>query len=447
MDQAPGPEGRHLMGALSSFKRDSLSLMTDLMKFGGITRVRLGPYLVHQVTGPEHVKYVLQDNQDNFRRGRFYQGFNLFMGRGMLTTDGAEWRVRRQVSQPFFQRARLNANSGVITDCAADLVARWDRHAEQGEPVEVVDDMMWLAMGVLSRMLFGTDLRDRADELIPAVRFSLKAMILTGEVKQILPRWMPTRYRRRLKRHQATLNRIMGDIIAAHRAGKGDPDDLVSAMLAATDSESGQPWSDRQIRAELKTLFMAGHETTGCGLAWTLYAVAEHDDVRRTLEAELDQVLGDRPPTPADLPNLPYLQQVVDESLRLYPPIWAFPRDTVEDDEIGGYHVPAGTTLLIPPYAAHRNPETWPSPETFDPERFCPAKAGPARYTYLPFGGGARRCIGHAMALLEMQFTVAMIVQRFRLSLVPGQDVKPTGLVSLRPSGGIRMRLARRKGQ
>lgn len=441
---APGPDGRHLMGALSSFKRDSLRLITELQqRYGGIARVRMGPYLVHQVTGPEFVKHILQDNPDNYRRGRFYQGFNLFMGRGMLTTDGDQWRMRRQVSQPFLQRGWLHQASPVITDSVAELLARWAGPAERGESVELVDDMMWLAMGVLSRMLFGVDLRDRAAELLPAVRFSLKAMILTGELVQMLPRWVPTRYQRDLKRYQGVLNRVMDDIIAVHRAGRGDPDDLVSALLAATDPATGGPWPDRWIRAELKTLFMAGHETTGCGLAWTLYAVAQHAEVRRRLEAELDRVLGDRPPTPEDLPNLPYLRQVVDESLRQYPPIWVFPRDTVADDEIGGHHIPAGTTILIPPYAAHHNPATWENPEAFDPERFCPVQPGPARYTYLPFGGGARRCIGYYMALLEIQFAVAMIVRRYRLSLAPGQQVTPAGLVSLRPAGGIRMHLTR----
>ncbi|MEV0587133.1 cytochrome P450 [Nonomuraea sp. NPDC050310] len=442
---APGPEGRHLMGALSSFKRDSLSLLTELQGYGGIARVRLGPYLVHQLTGPEFIKHVLQDNVDNYRRGRFYQGFNLFMGRGMLTTDGPEWRARRDVSQPFFQRSWLHGASGVITASVEELLERWGAAADRGEEVELVDDMMWLAMGVLSRMLFGVDLRERYAELAPAVRFSLKAMILTGEVSQMLPRWVPTRYRRELRRHQGVLNRVMDDVIALHRAGGGDPDDLVSALLSATDAETGRPWPDRQIRAELKTLFLAGHETTGCALAWTLYSVATHDEVRRKLETELGDVLGDRAPVPADLPRLPYLRQVVDESLRLHPPIWVFPRDLVEDDVIGGYHVPAGTTLLIPPYAAHRNPEVWKNPDEFDPERFCPAGPGPARYSYLPFGGGPRRCVGYAMALLELQFALAMIVRRFTLSLVPDQRVVPIGLVSLRPAGGIRLRLTRKR--
>ncbi|MFI9405147.1 cytochrome P450 [Nocardia sp. NPDC052316] len=438
--QAPGPEGDHLMGALSKFKSNSLGLITDLQgKYGGIVRVKLGPYLVHQLTEPSAIKHVLQDNPDNYRRGRFYQGFNLFMGRGMLTTDGAEWRKRKQLSQPFFQRARIEAAAPIITDCVEDLLARWSGPAERGEVIDITDDLMWLSMGVLSRALFGIDLRERAEELVPAVRFSLKAMIITGKVEQMLPQWVPTRYQRDLKRYQAVLNNVIDDVITAQQGT--DDDNLVNALLAARDPDTGEPWDRRAIRAELKTHFMAGHETTGCGLAWTLYSIAQHVDVRRKLTDELDTVLDGRTPTVEDLANLPYLRQVVDESLRLNPPIWLFPREAIADDEIGGYHVPAGTSVLIPPYAAHHNPEVWDSPEAFDPERFCPAAAGPTRYSYLPFGGGGRRCIGSHLATLELQLTVAMVAQRYRLSLASGEHVLPTGLVSLRPQAGVRMRL------
>lgn len=455
---APGPDGGHLMGALSRFKSNSLGLITDLQqKFGGIVRVRLGPYLVHQLTSPSAVKHVLQDNLNNYRRGRFYQGFTLFMGHGMLTTDGAEWKMRRQLSQPYFQRSRVEAATPIIVDCVTDLLRRWDVAARQGEVVDITDDMTCLSMGVLSRTLFGMDLRERATELLPAVRFSLKAMIITGKLNQMLPRWVPTRYQRALKRSQAALNRVMDDVIAHHRAGHGDPEDLVSALLAAVDPDTGQPWSDRAIRAELKTLFMAGHETTGCGLAWTLYSLAQHDDVRTRLEHELAEVLGGRTPTPQDLPNMPYLRGVVDESLRLHPPIWVFPREAVTDDQIDGYDIPAGSTVLLAPYAAHRNAEAWDSPETFDPGRFCPVSAshngsaqttGSAertRYRYFPFGGGARRCIGYRLALLELQLTVAMVVQRYTLSAAANHPVVPTGLVSLRPSPGVSIRISPRE--
>lgn len=441
--RAPGPGGSVLFGALSSFKKDTLKLLVELQRrYGGIVRTKMGPYLVHQVTAPEHVKHVLQSNSGNYARGRFYQGFKLFFGHGMLTTDGAEWKTRRAVSQPFFLRARLRAGAPAITDTVNELLDSWSGPAERGEPVDITDDMMRLAMGVLGRLLYGVDLRVYADRLLPAVRFALKAMILTGELKQMLPRWVPTSYQRQLKQHQRVLNGVMDEIIALHRRGEGQDDSVVAALLHATHDVTGKPFTNTQIRAELKTLFLAGHETTGCALTWTLYAVAQHADVRRTLEKELTDVLGGRVPTADDLPNLPYLRQVVDESLRLYPPIWLFPRDAIEDDEIGGYHVPAGTTVLIPLYAAHHNADTWENPEAFDPQRFCPAHRARDRYDYFPFGGGARKCIGMDLALLEIQLAVAMIAQRYRLSLVAGHPVTPGALVSLRPLPNVLMTIS-----
>ncbi len=446
--EAPGPGGSVLFGALSSFKKDTLKLLVDVQRrFGGIARMKMGPYLVHQVTKPEYVKHVLQDNAPNYGRGRFYRGFGLFFGRGMLTTDGPEWRTRRAVSQPFFHRAKLRANSAVITEVTDDLVERWAEPARTGQAVDITDDMMKLAMGVLGRMLFGVDLRDYAERLLPSVRFSLKAMILTGEVKQMLPPWVPTKYRRELKGHQKVLNDVMNEIIDLHRAGGGSADSIVSALLSATHEVTGQPFTQGQIRAELKTLFLAGHETTGCALTWTLYGIAQHVAVRDKLEAELAEVLDGRTPTADDLLRLPYLRQVVDESLRMYPPIWLFPRDAIEDDTIGGYRIPAGSTVLISLYAAHHNAETWPNPEAFDPERFCPAhqgKGGRDRYDYFPFGGGARKCVGMDLALLELQLAVAVIAQRYRLELVAGHPVTPSALVSLRPQPEVLMRIVER---
>jgi cytochrome P450 len=251
----------------------------------------------------------------------------------------------------------------------------------------------------------------------------------------MLPKWVPTRYQRDLKHYQGVLNGVMDEIINLHRDGGGSPDSVVAALLKATHEVTGQPFTQQQIRAELKTLFLAGHETTGCALAWTVYAIAQHPEVRRRLEAELAEVLDGRVPTAEDLPELTYLKQVVDETLRMYPPIWLFPRDAVADDVIGGYHVPAGSTVLIPPYAAHHNAAVWANPEAFDPERFCPAnvKSGRDRYDYFPFGGGNRKCIGMDLALLEIQLAIAMLVQRFRFSLVAGHPVTPGALVSLRP--------------
>lgn len=445
--QAPGPEGTFLFGRAAGFRRDTLGLLRQLQdEYGGIVRVRLGPYLVHQITDPALVKHVLQDRPGDYERGRFYQGFNLFFGRGMLTTDDAEWRQRRLVSQPFLSHAAVVAAAPVITECVSDLLRRWADPAARGEPVDIVPDMMWLASGVLSRALFGTDLRERADDLLPAVRFAITAMILNGSVEQMLPSWLPTRYQRRLRRSRGVLNEAMTDVITAHRESPAQAG-LMAALLEAVWPDTGEPWDERQIRAELKTHFLAGHETTGCALSWTLYAIAREPEVQSRLSEELGHALGGRQPTVADLPQLTYLQQVIDESLRNYPPIWSFPRGVKFDHELGGCHIPAGSSLLLSPYAAHHHPDHWHDPDTFDPDRFAPMQPGPTRYTYFPFGGGPRRCIGSDLARTELQLALAMIVQRYQLHLEPAQHIVPAPLVSLRPLPGIIMKLSdNRKG-
>jgi cytochrome P450 len=422
-----------LLGRLAKFQRDPLRMMLELQRaHGDVVRLRLGPHLVHQVTDPDAIRSVLHERDPDFRRGRFYARFRLFFGRGMLTTDRDAWRRRRRVSQPFFHRPRLEASASVITERTAAMLDRWQGRTEA---FDVVPELMGLSLDVLGRMLLGMDLSDDMDRIGPAVRFSLKAMILTGEIDQMLPAWLPTRYNRTLKRSKRVLDETIDRVVAEHRGGRCPGPDLVSTLLA-------EDWTEREVHDELMTVFLAGHETTGCGLAWTLYALAEHPDVRERLEEELAAVLGERTPTAGDLHRLPYLCRVVDESLRLYPPIWLFPRDANVDGALCGYHVPANTSILLTPYASHHNPAHWDDPETFDPDRFLPERsAGRPRYAYLPFGGGRRQCIGYYLALLELRLITAMVVQRFRLRVVPDHPVVCGPLVSLRPLHGIRVTL------
>jgi cytochrome P450 len=428
---------------LSRFQRDPLRMLLELQReFGEVVRVRLGPHLVHQVTDPGAIRTVLHEHDAEYRRGKFYARFRLFFGRGMLTTDREAWRRRRRESQPFFHRQRLEAGAPAITERTAAMLDRWRDLAGRGEAFDIVPELMGLSLAVLGRMLLGMDLSDDMDRIGPAVRFSLKAMILTGELDQMLPGWLPTRYNRTMGRSKRVLDQTIERVVAEHRGGGCPAPDLVSTLLAARDPETDRPWTDREVHDELMTIFLAGHETTGCGLAWTLYAIAEHPEVRRRLEAELASVLGGRVPAADDLPRLPYLSRVVDESLRRYPPIWLFPRDANADGELGGYRIPANTSILLTPYASHHNPAYWDDPEEFDPDRFLPERsAGRPRYAYLPFGGGRRQCIGYYLALLELRLIVAMVVQRFRLRVVPDHPVVCGPLVSLRPLHGIRVTL------
>jgi cytochrome P450 len=438
---APGPKG----GQLGRFDRDAIGFVTELEReYGGIVRITLGPFVVHLVSDPAAVKHILQDNAHNYVRGKFYGNFDLFFGRGMLTTDGAEWRERRQVSQPFFHKPRLVEKSPAITACAEDLVDSWEAAADRDELVDVTDGVMTMAMGVFGRMFLGVDLRPFAAELQPATLFAMQAVLRSGSVSQLLPRWVPTTYRKTVRRHQATLDGVLNEVVERHVRGEVEEHTVVSALLEARDA-AGEPWPREKVLAELKTLFLAGHETTGCSIVWTLHALSRHPEVRRELEAELAKVLGGRTPTVEDLADLPYLRQVVAESLRLYPAVWSYPRDVVADDTIGGYHIPAGSSVLLSSYMTQHSRSLWENPEAFDVRRFCPAHqdADRPKYAYYPFGGGARKCIGFEAALMEVQLVVATVAQRVRMDLAPGRPIGMWPKASLRPMPNVLMSATR----
>jgi cytochrome P450 len=260
-----------------------------------------------------------------------------------------------------------------------------------------------------------------------------------------VPSWIPTRRNLREKRALAQLDALIQELIRARRASEQDAEDLLSILLMAVDEESGARMSDRQLRDEMMTLFLAGHETTANALTWTWYLLSKHAEVEARLLEELQRVLAGRPPTVADLPHLPYTEMVVREALRLYPPAPGFTREPIEDVRIGGYDVPKGSLVAVITYALHRDPRFFDDPEKFDPERFAPGwEERIPRYAYLPFGGGPRVCIGNAFAMTEARLILATVAQRYELSLEPNQEVVPVQLVTVRPKNGIRMRLAKR---
>jgi cytochrome P450 len=437
---APGPRGSLVMGNLPAFREDAIKMLMDLQReYGDVARQRLGPYLVHSVTHPEGVRHVLQGNYKNYSRGKFYENFKLFFGDGLLTTDGEYWLRHRRMAQPLFHRKVVDQCTDTATAAIAAMLDRWE---SEREPVELVGEMMHVSLSILGRVVFNMDFSGYAHVITPAVLVGLKTMMPQGNLNDFLPRWVPTPYNRRLSGAQNTLRDVMHKVIREHEVGGDGTIDLITLLQSAKDTETGRALTDQELHDEVMTIFMAGHETTGNGMAWTLYAVAEHPKVRERLEAEVDEVLGGRPPTLEDLANLPYTKMVVDESLRVYPPIWGYTRDPIADDEIDGYHIPAGSTIFLSPYVTQRHPDVWDDPERFDPERFAPGRVESyPPFSYFPFGGGSRKCIGFHLALLQMQLVTAMVAQRFRVETVPGHPVEYGRMVALRPAHGIRATL------
>jgi cytochrome P450 len=428
--KAPGPRGNLLL----EYRRDAPRMLLRLQQeYGGIVRFRLGPLLVHQVTHPDLVRQVLVTEARTFPRGRFYRAFEPFFGRAMLTADGEQWRRHRDVSRPLFHPARVQEMGPTMTATAVELADRLTGLARRQAEFDVVPEAIWYTMAVVSRCLFTTDFTAAGDRLVPAANDGVELILeRTNPLVAAVPRWLPTRHNRRLRASQRVLQDVLADAVEEHRREPGD--DLIHAYLAAADGTRPPRLSDVDARDGIMTVFLAGNETTGSSLAWTLYVLASRPEVLRRVETEAERVLAGRPPTLADLPELEYTRMVVEESLRLYPPIWAFPRGVAEDVEIGGFHVPAGSSLFLSPYVTHRHPGFWKNPEVFDPERFRPdLSAARDRHSYLPFGFGQRQCIGKHLALLQLQLAVATLAQRVRLQLVPGAPVTYHATVSLRP--------------
>jgi cytochrome P450 len=309
----------------------------------------------------------------------------------------------------------------------------WEVRARRGEPVDLVTETLRLTLVTLSRSLFGYDIRPAAPVLKDIVDNVIEVMFKHGSAAEFMPSWLPTKRNRLIARDRRIFTRLVTEIRDSHAATGEGP--LMELIEAATDPVTGARWTDDEIRDEMLTIYLAGHETTAVALLWTLVSLANHPPVAEELDEELATVLGGAEPTPEDVERLPYTGQVVDESLRMYPPIWIYPRDAVADDELGGFHIPGGSSVLLSPLVSHRNPRYWDNPEAFDPHRFDPDRVRERpRMTYFPFGAGARMCIGNFMALLELRMITAMIHQRFRLQLVPGDLLRYGDTsISLRP--------------
>ncbi len=441
---APGPQDYSPDAFMDEYRHDPVSMTLRLQQeYGGIVRAQIGPYLTHQITHPDYVKHVLQDNNRNYVRGKFYEVFEKFMGQGLLTSDGEHWLQNRRIAQPGFHRQTIAGFTQTMTESISAMLQRWGEQAARDEPIDLLSEAMNLSIDCLSKLIFSLDVPvEQAEVVHQATKVWSIAMLRKWSL--VNPDGMDTTpaYDRRVERARDTMRKFIYQIIETHHQKRNAKPDLVSMLLDATDADTGQPLlTDEQVHDELMTMFLAGHETTGTALSWALFTACQHPAVYDRLDSEASSVLGKRLPGLEALEAMPYGRAVIDEVLRIYPSIWAFPRDAVNDDVIGGYHIPAGSTVFISPYATHRYPGIWADPEVFDPERFMPGnRVELPRFAYFPFGGGPRLCIGNSLAMLEMQLAIPMILQYCRLELVQTDMFRfgyAPSLLSLHPLQGF----------
>jgi cytochrome P450 len=412
-------------------------------QFGDIAHYNLGPLHVYQLNHPDLVRQVLVEEPDKFHKPRLLKrAFRPFAGEGLLTSDGAMWKQQRKLMQPAFHHRQLAAYGEVMVTHATRMMDSFvDREVR-----DISADMTALTMGIVVKSLFGADLPDEIAEISGSMRAILDAANQRLNSVLRFPSWVPTARNLRERRAVAKLDAILQALIRRRRASRESRDDLLSVLLAAVDDESGFRMSDQQLRDEMMTLFLAGHETTATSLTWIWYLLSRHPEVATRLLAELRRVLGGRSPCVDDLPNLPYTSMVIREAMRLYPPAPGVAREPVVDVALGGYDVAKGSFISINSYALHRDGRFFPDPDRFDPDRFAPGwEDRTPRYAYLPFGGGPRVCIGNGFALLEARLILATVAQRYKLSLEPDEPLRPTQLVTLRPSRPVTMRVERRE--
>lgn len=439
---APGISGFELFRLMSEFKRDTLQTFVKLWRTHGDLVCLRGLWATFILIDPKHVEYVLQTNSRNYRKGKNFQEIKASTGNGLFVSEGDAWLRQRRLAQPAFHRQRIASFARIMTDSTEEMLERWRPCAERGETVQVDAEMLRLTLGIVGKALFSRDLSDEADTVSQS--FEIIRKHTTKRVMSLvkLPASLPTPQNRRFRKALSRADRVVYDLIAERRRRQGNPDDLLSLLMAARDEETGEGLSDQELLDQAKTIIGAGYETTTQALAWTWYLLARHPEIEERLHAEISDVLGGRTPAAEDLPRLKYTLMVFQEAMRLYPPAWAMTRAAIEADEIGGYRVPANSEIMLLPYITHRHPKYWEKPEEFYPEHFLPEKAAArSHFTYFPFGGGPRQCIGNNFALMEAQLIMATVAQKYRLRLVDEREIEPDTSITLRPRGGVRVTL------
>ncbi|MEJ7625168.1 MAG: cytochrome P450 [Pyrinomonadaceae bacterium] len=438
-----GVSGFALFKMLPQFRRDLLQTFSNLsQEYGHIVRLK-GLLTAYQLTHPHDIERVLQTNQQNYRKGRIYAEAKSSIGNGLLISEGDFWRRQRRLAQPSFHRQHIAGFAKIMTDSTETMLEQWQKYEQDEQPFDVVSEMKRLTLRIVGLTLFSTELGDGMDVISRSLEIA-RAHFMRRMWQPIrLPVSIPTKRNRVYLRAIRDAEEIIYRIIAEHRQKpEANPNNLLSMLLRAQDEETGESMSDRQLRDESLTIMTAGHETTAVALSWTWYLLSQHKDVERKLHAELADVLGGRTPTFEDLPNLKYTLMIIEEALRLYPPVWILGRMAIGDDEIGGYQIKAGSEIILSPYITHRHADFWDEPEKFNPERFSPEEsAARPRFAYFPFGGGARLCIGNNFALMEAQLILATVAQKFRLRLLPDCVVEPEASFTLHPRQGIMMNL------
>ena len=393
-------------------------------------------------TGPEYVKHVLVDKQRNYEKSFGYEILALFLGQGLLTSDGDFWLRQRRLAQPAFHRRRLASLARYMVEETEALKQEWEERKAHHDSFDMLEEMMEVTMKIVARSLFSANVSSDIDVISSNLERLNHFAMRRIQAPLRMPMWVPNLRNLVFRQTTQELDEVLYRIIEERRHNDNPPDDLLAMLMEATDEDTGEGMTNKQLRDECMTIFVAGHETTAVSMTWLWYLLSQNPEVMKKLKVELAEVLGGRSAQLEDLPNLSYTRMVINETLRLYPPGWIIGRRAIEDDVMGGYHVPKETNVLLLTHYIHRRPDLWERPDDFWPERWETEKVkNLPKMAYLPFGGGPRLCIGNNFALMEMTFMVATLAQSFDPKFVAEEHPKISPLITLRPKTKVEMAL------
>lgn len=433
----PGPKGNLLLGVMPEFNRDMLGFIQRCQRFGDVVSMRFLYLTVHFLYSPADIEYVVSANAKNFIKARSLRSpfFKRLVGNGLLTSEGETWKRQRRLAQPAFHRQRISSYGDVMVDYTKRIIASW----EHGDLRDLHQDMMRLTLEIVVKTLFNADVSGDADKVRIVLSEIVQPFASQATLKWIADNRLPTKTHRSFNRAAKEIDNIVYRIIDERRFNKSDRGDLLSMLLAAHDDDGSQ-MTNQQLRDEVMTIFLAGHETTALTLSWAWFLLAQNPEVERKFHEELQQVLAGREPRAEDLPRLKYTEMIAKESMRLYPPAFGLGREAIDDCEIGGFKISRGSQVFMFQWVTQRDPRFFTEPDKFQPERWTEDfSSNLPRFAYFPFGGGPRACIGNYFAMMEIVLLLATIGQRFKFSLAPDHQVGILPAMSLRPSHGIKV--------
>lgn len=432
----PGPKGKPIVGVGLQLKADPLKFLQELhQNYGDIVRADLGSRKAIFLFNPAHIKYLLASNNSNYHKGNNFKYLKEVIGDGLVTIEDEEWRRHRQIIQPVFHVNQLVDYLTQMNEITKDFIRKWSTKGLLND----FNEMSALTATIVTKTILGTDIELDVEALSEAVSFLTLHIQKRIQSLIALPHAIPTPENRKFSKNMHYIDSIVDSIIEQHKHSSKTDIDILSRLLVTKDPESDKPLTDSELRDEIRTFFLAGHETTATSLTWIHYLLAKHTDVRTKMISEIHSVVGtDRDPIYEDLQKLVYMEQIINESLRLYPPIYIFSRSPQKEDIIDGYIIPIGSTLIVSQYVTQRDPSLWVEPNQFKPERFEEEKIKNIhKYAFIPFGGGPRTCIGKNFAMFEMKVALTKIYQKHVFNLKTTEEVKPEPHFTLRPAENI----------